>query len=92
MNLSTQSAAPQPIHQRITSWGRWLRRNLVLLAIVGLVGMSFPVMKLSQSLTDFFFRIPGPQPVSQQVALVLIDDTTLPPTEGGRGNAHNLPN
>ncbi len=34
-------------------------------------------MKLSQSLTDFFFRVRGPQPVSHQVALVLIDDTTL---------------
>ncbi len=77
MNLPTQSAAPQLIHRQVTSWGRWLRRNLILLAIVGLVSMSFPVMKLSQSLTDFFFRVRGPQPVSQQVALVLIDDATL---------------
>ena len=77
MNLPSQSAAPQSIHGQVTSWARWLRRNLVLLAIVALVSMSFPVVKLSQSLTDFFFRMRGPQPVSQQVALVLIDDTTL---------------
>jgi signal transduction histidine kinase/CHASE2 domain-containing sensor protein len=77
MNLQSQSAAPQSIHGHVTSWTRWLRRNLVLLAIVALVSMSFPVMKLSQSLTDFFFRLRGPQPVSQQVALVLIDDATL---------------
>ncbi len=54
-----------------------MRRNLLLLAIVGLVSMSFPVIKLSQSMTDFFFRLRGPQPTSQQVALVLIDDATL---------------
>ncbi len=77
MNLQSQSAAPQSIHGQVTSWARWLRRNLVLLAIVALVSMSFPVVKLSQSLTDVFFRMRGPQPVSQQVALVLIDDTTL---------------
>ncbi|HET9792178.1 MAG TPA: CHASE2 domain-containing protein, partial [Candidatus Angelobacter sp.] len=54
-----------------------MRRNLLLLAIVALVSMSFPVIKLSQSMTDFFFRLRGPQPTSQQVALVLIDDATL---------------
>jgi signal transduction histidine kinase/CHASE2 domain-containing sensor protein len=77
MNSTLQSAQPQSIHRQVRSWGRWLRRNLLLLAIVGLVSMSFPVVKLGQSLTDFFFRLRGPQPVSQQVALVLIDDTTL---------------
>jgi signal transduction histidine kinase/CHASE2 domain-containing sensor protein len=77
MNSSPQSARPRSLHQQASAWGRWLRRNLLLLAIVGLVSMSFPVIKLSQSMTDFFFRLRGPQPTSQQVALVLIDDATL---------------
>jgi signal transduction histidine kinase/CHASE2 domain-containing sensor protein len=77
MNSSPQSARPSSLHQQLSAGIRWLRRNLLLLAIVGLVSMSFPVIKLSQSMTDFFFRLRGPQPTSQQVALVLIDDATL---------------
>src|SRR6476469_4580348 len=77
MNSSPQSARPRSIHHQLSNWGRWLRRNLLLLAIVGLVSMSFPVIKLSQSMTDFLFRLRGPQPTAQQVALVLIDDATL---------------
>jgi signal transduction histidine kinase/CHASE2 domain-containing sensor protein len=77
MNSTSQSGDFQTIHNRVTSWGRWLRRNLILLAVVAMVSMSFPMLKLSESLTDFFFRLRGPEPVSQQVALVLIDDATL---------------
>jgi signal transduction histidine kinase len=44
---------------------------------VCLVSLSFPVSTLSQKLNDFFFRVRRPLPVSQQVALVLIDDATL---------------
>lgn len=50
---------------------------MVLLALVFLVSWSFPVSTLSQKLNDFFFHVRRPLPVSQDVALVLIDDATL---------------
>lgn len=59
------------------TWGRWIRLTVVLLALVFLVSWSFPVSTLSQKLNDFFFRVRRPLPVSQNVALVLIDDATL---------------
>ncbi|HKD80256.1 MAG TPA: CHASE2 domain-containing protein [Candidatus Angelobacter sp.] len=57
--------------------GRWIRLTAVLLGLVFLVSWSFPVSTLSQKLNDFFFRVRRPLPVSQNVALVLIDDATL---------------
>ncbi|HWF05221.1 MAG TPA: CHASE2 domain-containing protein [Candidatus Angelobacter sp.] len=72
MKLFSNSDNAKPI-----TWGRWIRLNLVLLALVFLVSLSFPVSTLSQKLNDFFFRLRHPQSVSQQVALVLIDDATL---------------
>src|SRR6185312_11317879 len=59
------------------TWGRWIRLTVMLLALVFLVSWSFPVSTLSQKLNDFFFRVHRPLPVSNQVALVLIDDATL---------------
>src|SRR6478735_5100102 len=64
-------------HAKPITWGRWIRLNAVLLALVCLVSLSFPVSTLSQKLNDFFFRLRRPLPVSSQVALVLIDDATL---------------
>ncbi|MGZ4830710.1 MAG: CHASE2 domain-containing protein, partial [Candidatus Angelobacter sp.] len=64
-------------HAKPITWGRWIRLNAVLLALVCLVSLSFPVSTLSQKLNDFFFRVRRPLPVSNQVALVLIDDATL---------------
>ena len=64
-------------HAKPTTWGRWVRLNVVLLGLVCLVSLSFPVSTLSQKLNDFFFRLRRPLPVSNQVALVLIDDATL---------------
>ncbi|HEX7285541.1 MAG TPA: CHASE2 domain-containing protein [Candidatus Angelobacter sp.] len=61
---------------------RWLRLNLLLLALVLFTSLSFPAATLSQKLNDFFFRLRPPQPTSSQVALVLIDDATL--TQFGR--------
>ena len=66
-----------PEHAKPITWGRWIRLNVVLLALVFLVGLSFPVSTLSQKLNDFFFRVRRPLPTSNQVALVLIDDATL---------------
>ena len=72
MKLFSNSTHAKPI-----TWGRWIRLNTVLLALVCLVSLSFPVSTLSQKLNDFFFRLRRPLPVSNQVALVLIDDATL---------------
>ncbi|HEY2913031.1 MAG TPA: CHASE2 domain-containing protein, partial [Candidatus Angelobacter sp.] len=72
MKLFSKSTQAKPI-----TWGRWVRLNVVLLALVCLVSLSFPVSTLSQKLNDFFFRVRRPLPVSNQVALVLIDDAAL---------------
>jgi len=56
---------------------RWLRLNLVLLLLTGLVGLSFPVASVSRRLGDSYFRIRGSQPTSKNVALVVIDDAAL---------------
>lgn len=72
MKLFSNPDSTKPI-----TWGRWIRLNVVLLALVFLVGLSFPVSTLSQKLNDFFFRMRRPLPTSNQVALVLIDDATL---------------
>lgn len=56
---------------------RWLRLNLVLLALTALMSVSFPVVSLSRRLGDFYFRLRGTQPTSAHVGLVLIDDAAL---------------
>ncbi len=56
---------------------RWLRLNLVLLVLTGLISLSFPVISWSRRLGDFYFRLRGTLPTSTQVALVLIDDASL---------------
>jgi signal transduction histidine kinase len=71
--------APRPNSeaQRAISPWRWLRLNLVLLLLTGLISLSFPVASLSHRLGDSYFRIRGIQPTSKNVALVLIDDAAL---------------
>lgn len=56
---------------------RWLRLNLALLALTGLLCLTMPALNLDQRLGDLFFRIRGSRPTSGRVALVLIDDATL---------------
>jgi len=56
---------------------RWLRLNLALLALTGLLCLSLPVLNLDQRLGDLLFRMRGNRPTSGRVALVLIDDATL---------------
>lgn len=72
MKLFSNSDNTKPI-----TCGRWIRLNLVLLALVFLVSLSFPVSTLSQKLNDFFFRLRRPDATSTQVAMVLVDDATL---------------
>lgn len=59
------------------SWHRWLRLNLLLLAVVLLLSMTSPVTTLNLKLSDLYFRMRPAQPISAKVALVLIDDSTL---------------
>ena len=56
---------------------RWVRLNVLLLGLVGLLSLTYPVQEMSRRLDDFYFRLRGSQATSQQVALVLIDDTSL---------------
>lgn len=56
---------------------RWLYLNLWLLALVGLLAMSYPVEELSRRIGDLYFRARGIQATSPHVALVLIDDVSL---------------
>jgi signal transduction histidine kinase/CHASE2 domain-containing sensor protein len=70
---------PPPIPKdaaRLTP-ARWVRLNLILLGLVGLVSLVLPVSTLSQKLSDFYFLLRRPQPTSSQVALVMIDEVTL---------------
>ena len=72
-----KDAQPNSEVQRAMSPWRWLRLNLVLLLLTGLISLSFPVTSLSHRLGDSYFRIRGIQPTSKNVALVLIDDAAL---------------
>jgi len=56
---------------------RWLRLNLVLLVLTGVISLSFPVMSLNRRLGDSYFRLRGVRPPSRNVAMVLIDDAAL---------------
>jgi len=56
---------------------RWLTLNLLLVALVGSLSLTYPVEELSRRLGDFYFRLRGAQATSQQVALVLIDDASI---------------
>ncbi len=56
---------------------RLIRLNLLLVGAVAVLSISFPVSSLSQKLGDFYFRLRPAQPVSRDVALVMIDDATL---------------
>jgi len=55
----------------------WLLLNLLLLTLVSLLSLTYPVQELSRRLGDFYFRLRGKQPISPDVALVLIDDASL---------------
>ncbi len=55
----------------------WLALNVLLLALVALLSLTYPVEELSRRLGDEYFRLRGSQPTSSQVVLVLIDDASL---------------
>lgn len=55
----------------------WLALNVVLLALVAILSLTYPVEEMSRRLGDAFFRLRGPQQTSKTVAIVLIDDASL---------------
>ena len=72
--MTQPSATGERSRGRITSW---LVLNLLLLGLVALLSFTYPVEELSHRLSDIYFRIRGPLPTSNSVALVLIDDFSL---------------
>jgi signal transduction histidine kinase len=56
---------------------RWLLLNALLLAVVGLLSLSYPVEELSRRTGDMYFRLRGSQGTSPHVAMILIDDASL---------------
>src|SRR5216683_3806239 len=56
---------------------RWLLLNVLLLAVVGLLSLSYPVEELSRRTGDMYFRLRGSRDTSPHVAMVLIDDASL---------------
>jgi len=56
---------------------RWLLLNALLLAVVGLLSLSYPVEELSRRTGDMYFRLRGNQGTSPHVAMILIDDASL---------------
>src|SRR5216684_2296317 len=56
---------------------RWLLLNVLLLALVGLLSLSYPVEELSRRTGDTYFRLRGSQGTSPHVSLIVIDDASL---------------
>ena len=56
---------------------RWLALSALVFALGAVLSLTYPIEELSRRLSDFYFRLRGPQPTSQQVALVLIDDASI---------------
>ena len=56
---------------------RWLALSALIFALAAALSLTYPVEELSRRLGDFYFRLRGPQPTSQDVALVVIDDASI---------------
>src|SRR5258708_34712236 len=56
---------------------RWLLLNVLLLAVVGVLSLSYPVEELSRRAGDMYFRIRGSRGTSRRVAMIWIDDARL---------------
>ena len=56
---------------------RWLLLNVLLLAVVGLLSLTYPVEEISRRAGDMYFRLRGSQGTSPRLALILIDDASL---------------
>jgi signal transduction histidine kinase/CHASE2 domain-containing sensor protein len=55
----------------------WFALNLLLLALVAILSLTYPVEELNRRLGDAFFRLRVHQPTSSTVGMVLIDDASL---------------
>ena len=56
---------------------RWVVLNGLLLAVVGLLSLSYPADELSRRTGDMYFRLRGSRGTSPHVGLILIDDASL---------------
>src|SRR6202171_1801691 len=63
--------------QKHSQTKRCLLLNVLLLAVVGLLSLSYPVDELSRRTGDMYFRLRGNQGTSPHVELILIDDASL---------------
>ena len=72
----TTSTTHLPNARRNRFW-QWVRLNLLLLGLIGLLSLTYPVQEMSRRLNDIYFRLLKPATTSQHVALVLIDDASL---------------
>src|SRR5450631_428496 len=72
--MKAQSEIGERSGNRVKSW---LVLNLLLLSMVAILSTTYPVEELSRRLGDIYFRLRRPQPTSDSVALVLIDDLSL---------------
>src|ERR1017187_8720405 len=72
--MKAQSEIGERSGSRVKSW---LVLNLLLLSLVAVLSATYPVEELSRRLGDIYFRLRRPQPTSDSVALVLIDDLSL---------------
>ncbi len=68
-------SSPEPGKRSMAA--RWLTLNVLLLALVGLLSLTYPVDELGRRLSDAYFRLRSRPATSESVALVLIDDTSL---------------
>ena len=69
---------------------RWLALNAVLLAVVGVLSLTYPVQELSRRLSDLYFRFRRVDGACRDVTLVLIDDASLQrPKTQGDGSGHS---
>src|SRR5258708_26502276 len=64
-------------HQKHLQTKHWLLLNVLLVAVVGLLSLTYPVEELSRRTGDLYFRLRGSQGTSPHVVLILIDDASL---------------
>ncbi len=55
----------------------WLALNILLLALIAVLSLTYPIEELSRRLGDEYFRLRRHEPTSSSVVLVLIDDSSL---------------
>jgi signal transduction histidine kinase/CHASE2 domain-containing sensor protein len=70
-------SSPGRSNQKHLQTKRWLLLNVLLLAVVGMLSLSYPVEELTRRAGDMYFRLRGSEGTSPHVAMILIDDASL---------------